>query len=337
MFNTQKLNAGRNRRYYVDICLLGVPLLSMAYFYYGLRPVLMGGFAIILGNLCDRLVCWLRHREYRDDDWSSESFALLIAMLMPASCDWYVLTIAVLAGVLIGKEAFGGYGKYPFHPAAVGYVVAAVSWPDQVFRYPTPGTILPLGKINNLPLSGGISNMLKNGAMPKTGMLDMLLGNYAGPMGTTAVLVLLACAVFLLVRRDISLYAPAAFLVTCGMVALLYPREAVLEGAAVAQTLAGRFHLAAYELVSGAVPFGALFLATEPYTMPRRHRGGQALYGILLGLMTTAFRYYGVYDTGICFAVLTVDSVSQWLDRLTEWIYLRLQTIPKKGGRANAQ
>lgn len=337
MFKTQKINAGKNRRYYVDICLLSIPLLSMAYFYYGLRPVLMGVFAVVLGNLCDRLVCMLRRREYRDDDWSSESFALLIALMMPASCDWYVLAVAVLAGVLIGKEAFGGYGRYPFHPTAVGYVVAAVSWPDQVFRYPAPGTILPLGNIQDMQLSGGISNMLKNGAMPNTDLLDMMLGNYAGPMGTTAVLVLLACAVFLLVRRDILLYAPLAFLATCGIIALVAPRQAVLESAAIAQTIAGRFHVAIYELISGSVLFGALFLATEPFTMPRKHRGGQILYGVLLGVMTTAFRYYGVYDTGICFAVLTVDSVSQWLDRSAEWMYECLKAISMKGGQRNAQ
>lgn len=340
MSEKRKIPVGSDRHYYMDICLLGVPLISMAYFYYGLRPVLMCGYAVLLGNLCDRLISMLRRREYDPTDWTNESFSMVISLLLPASCPWSVLTVAVLAGVLIGKEAFGGYGNYPFHPAAVGYAVAAVSWPDAVMRYPAPGTVLPLGAIDNLPLTGGMSNMLKSGAMPTTDMLNMLLGNYAGPIGTTAILVLLACGLFLWVRRDISLYAPLSFLGTCAAVAFFYPRRALADNAMVVQTTTGRLDMVMYELVSGAILFGALFLATEPFTVPRRHRGGQILYGVLLGLMTTAFRYFGAYDTGICFAVLTLGSVSQWIDRLIDWLYRsagRLQRTlrEKKGGSLN--
>ncbi len=337
MSEKRKIQAGTDRHYYWDVCLLGLPLVSMAYFYYGARPVWMCLYATVLGNLCDRLVCILRKRPYEHSDWSSECFSLIIALLMPASCPWSILTVAVLAGILIGKEAFGGYGSYPFHPAAVGYVVAAVSWPDQVMRYPAPGTLMSVKAGSELILSGGMSNMLRNGGIPSTDMLHMLLGNYAGPMGTTAILVLLACGIFLLVRHDIKLYTPLAFLLTCGLVAFLHPRDAVVENAVIAQTTTGRLLLVMYELVSGAILFGALFLATEPFTTPQRHRGGQVLYGVMLGLLTMAFRYFGAYDTGVCFAILVVGSVSQWLDRLTEKLYEVLAAVRQKGGPADAK
>ncbi len=341
MSEKRKIPVGSDRHYYMDICLLGVPLISMAYFYYGMRPVWMCLYAMVLGNLCDRLVCVLRRRAYDPSDLSNESFALIIALLMPASCDWSVLTVAVLAGVLIGKEAFGGYGSYPFHPAAVGYVVAAVSWPDEVLWYPNPGTIVPMSPANEVVVSGSMSIMLKNGGVPTTDILNMMLGNYAGPIGATAILVLLACGIFLLVRKDISIHAPLSFLLTCGAIAFIFPRRAVVENSVIAQTLSGRAILTVYELVSGAILFGALFLATEPFTMPRKNRGAQVMYGILLGAMTMAFRYFGVYDTGICFATLAVGSVSQWLDRISERLYrafgrLRAQN-QEKGGPANAQ
>ena len=124
--------------YYKHICWMVVPLLWMSCYFYGPRPLLLCGVALLVGNLCDRLISLLRRRVYQPKDYSNESFALIIALLMPATVDWYVLVAAVLAGVLIGKEVFGGYSSYPFHPAAVGYVVAAVSWPEQVFRYPQP-------------------------------------------------------------------------------------------------------------------------------------------------------------------------------------------------------
>lgn len=79
---------------------------------------------------------------------------------MPVTVDIYVLIAAVIAGVLIGKEIFGGYGSYPFNPAAVGYVVAAVSWPEQVFRYPQPYTNIPLWDTSMVPVSSAIEDTL---------------------------------------------------------------------------------------------------------------------------------------------------------------------------------
>ena len=76
---------------------------------------------------------------------------------------------AVLAGVLIGKEIFGGYGSYPFNPAAVGYAVAAVSWPDQVFRYPQPYTAIPLWDASGVPVSSAVEDTLRSGGMLNIG------------------------------------------------------------------------------------------------------------------------------------------------------------------------
>lgn len=302
-------------RYYKDICWMMIPLLCMAAYYYGPRPLVMCAVAMLTGNLCDRLVSVLRQRPYVQDDFSNECFALVIAMLLPASAQWYVVVFAVLAGVLIGKEAFGGYGSYPFHPAAVGYAVAAVSWPEQVFRYPVPHIMLPMNGTEGVTLTTGISEMLKNGGLPTVDSFDLLLGNYAGPMGATAALVVLSCALFLLVRRDIHIETPLCFVLVCALVAFFAPRQADLVGTAVLETIPQRLAVVRYELLSGAVLYGAVFLLGEPYTNPR-NRLGRVLYGLLVGAAAMAFRYYGVYETGMCFGLLAVSSVSGWLDRL---------------------
>ena len=124
LIRLQEEELRRTGRYYKHICFLCVPLLCVSCYLYGLRPLLLCGFAVLMGNLCDRLISLLRRRVYQAGDYSNESFALVITLLMPATVDWYVLAAAILAGVLIGKEVFGGYGSYPFHPAAVGYAVA---------------------------------------------------------------------------------------------------------------------------------------------------------------------------------------------------------------------
>ena len=181
LIRAQQRELTRTGRYYRHVCWMAVPLLCMSCYFYGLRPLLLCGAAVLTGNLCDRLVSLLRRRVYQSNDFSSESFALLIALLMPATVDWYVLIAAVLAGVFIGKEVFGGYGSYPFHPAAVGYVIAAVSWPEQVFQYPQPYTAIPLWDASAVPVSDTVSRTLRSGGILNLSPISLVLGEYAAP------------------------------------------------------------------------------------------------------------------------------------------------------------
>ena len=321
LIQKQEQELARTGRYYRHICFMAVPLLCMACYLYGLRPLLLCAGAVLAGNLCDRLVALLRRRVYQAADFSNESFALLIALLLPVTVEWYVLVVAVLAGVLIGKEAFGGYGSYPFHPAAVGYVVAAVSWPEQVFRYPQPHTMIPLWDASGVPVSSVLSDTLRGGGTLNLRTVTLLLGEYAAPMGAGAALVILACGLFLWAQRDIRLSAAASFLLTCGLIAFFLPRQAALVGTAVLETVPQRLLSVRDELLSGAMLFSAVFLLNEPYTCAHR-RLGRVLYGALLGAAAMMFRYYGVYDeTGVCFALLAVNSLSGWLDRTETQLY----------------
>ena len=307
-------------RYYKHICFLCVPLLCVSCYLYGLRPLLLCGFALLMGNLCDRLISLLRRRVYRPGDYSNESFALIIALLMPATVDWYVVIMAVLAGVLIGKEVFGGYGSYPFNPAAVGYAVAAVSWPEQVVRYPQPYTPLPLWNASAVPVSSTIEDTLRSGGILNLNALAVVLGEFAAPMGTGAALVILACGLVLWNQKDVHIGASASFLITCGLIAFFFPRQVGLADSILFSSLLPRLQGIRDELHTGAVLFCAVFLLNEPYTCAH-HRMGRILYGVLVGAITMGFRYYGVYETGVCFALLTVNSISGWMDRTESRLY----------------
>ena len=280
-----------------------------------------------MGNLCDRLISLLRRRVYQAGDYSNESFALVITLLMPATVDWYVLAAAILAGALIGKEVFGGYGSYPFHPAAVGYAVAAVSWPEQVFRYPAPYANIPLWDASGVATSSTISDTLRSGGLINISALSLVLGEYAAPMGTGAAIVLVACGLFLWMQKDVRLSASLSFLITAGLIVFFFPRQLGLtEGTAFTAGLVFRLRCVRDEMLTGAMLFSAVFLLNEPYTCAH-HRRGRILYGAMVGAFTMGFRYFGVYETGVCFAILAVNSISGWLDR-TE---VRLHELIKSG------
>ena len=335
LIREQEAQLQKTGRYYKHICFMAVPVLWMACFLYGVRPLLLCGIAVLTGNLCDRLVSLLRRRVYQAGDFSNESFALVIALLMPVTVDLYVLIIAVLAGVLIGKEIFGGYGSYPFNPAAVGYVVAAVSWPEQVFRYPQPYTSIPLWDASMVPVSSTIEDTLRSGGMLNIRALVLSLGEYAAPMGTGAALVILACGLFLWTQKDAHMSASVSFLLTCALIAFFFPRQAGLADSAVLANVLPRLRCVRDELLTGAILFSAVFLLNEPYTCVH-HRMGRILYGVLVGVVSMGFRYYGVYETGVCFALLVVNSVSAWIDRTEAKLY-HLTHLQADAGKGAAQ
>lgn len=283
LIQEQERQLQKTGRYYKHVFWLCVPLLCMACYFYGARPLLLCGIALLTGNLCDRLVALLRHRVYTNKDLSNESFSLIIALLMPATVDIYVLVVAVLAGVLIGKEVFGGYGSYPFNPAAVGYAVAAVSWPEQVVRYPQPYTPLPLWNASAVPVSSTIEDTLRSGGILNLNSLAIALGEFAAPMGTGAALVILACGLVLWTQKDVHIGASASFLITCGLIAFFFPRQVGLADSTLFSSLLPRLQGIRDELHTGAVLFCAVFLLNEPYTCAH-HRLGRILYGALVGL-----------------------------------------------------
>ena len=327
LIREQEQQLQKTGKYYKHICWMAVPPLCMACYLYGLRPLLLCGFAVLMGNLCDRLISLLRRRVYQAGDYSNESFALVITLLMPATVDWYVLAAAILAGALIGKEVFGGYGSYPFHPAAVGYAVAAVSWPEQVFRYPAPYANIPLWDASGVATSSTISDTLRSGGLINISALSLVLGEYAAPMGTGAAIVLVACGLFLWMQKDVRLSASLSFLITAGLIVFFFPRQLGLtEGTAFTAGLVFRLRCVRDEMLTGAMLFSAVFLLNEPYTCAH-HRRGRILYGVMVGAFTMGFRYFGVYETGVCFAILAVNSISGWLDR-TE---VRLHELIKSG------
>ena len=303
LIREQEQQLQKTGKYYKHICWMAVPPLCMACYLYGLRPLLLCGIAMLTGNLCDRLVSLLRHRVYQNSDLSNESFGLVIALLMPVTVDIYVL-------------------------------VAAVSWPEQVFRYPQPYTAIPLWDASSVPVSSAIEDTLSSGGMLNYSSIALSLGEYAAPMGTGAALVLLACGLFLWSQKDAHMTASVSFLATCALIAFFFPRQAGLAESDVLVNALPRLQCVRDELLTGAVLFSAVFLINEPYTCAH-HRMGRILYGVLVGVVSMGFRYYGVYETGVCFAVLAVNSISAWIDRTEVRLY-RLLHLPASGAGKEA-
>lgn len=308
-----------------DIIWMTMPLFLMSFIFYGPRPILLAIVAVITALVSDRVVSMIRSQRYDKTENSSITLALIIVLMMPATVQYRVVVVAVLAAVLVAKWAFGGYGRYPFNPACVGFCIAAVSMPEQILRYPQPQNwmlnmpatwdeLYKLWTFDGATLVESSANTLKNGGLPAIDNVDLLLGNFPGPLGATCCLVIAACAVFLIVRRRIPLAAPAAFLLVTIVIAFIFPRYTGITFQTWPYDALLRLDVVKYEVFAGSLFFAAVFLVDEPGTLPRSTLS-RLIYGALLGFATMMFRYFGTYELGTCFAFLLINALSGFFDR----------------------
>ena len=131
------------------------------------------------------------------------------------------------------------------------------------------------------------------------------------------VVVIVACGLFLLCRGHLQLSTLIPYLIVCVAVPWLLPNLNDLPTISFPwEYVRQRVYLEKYIILTGGMAFGGVFLICEPVTQPNRFTS-RVIYGLLLGVATTVFRYNTVYETGICFALLIVGAVPEWLDRVS--------------------
>lgn len=290
---------------------------ALAAYVYGLRVVVMLGIATLLAELCDLTVALLRGRRFDMSDISSVTFAWIFTLMLPATAGYGMLIFGVLATVLLGKHAFGGYGCYPFHPSAFGFALTVASYGSRVFQYAKPFSKVGLGWTVETELFRSPAHSLQLGGVPSTSSTDLLLGDFAGPIGATFCLVVLSCMVLLIVHGAMKWQAPVSYLVTCALWAFLFARV----------TATGLFSVM-LEMFCCGIPFAAAYLVAEPTLCPHSDRA-KLWYGVFVGVLTMLFNRFGAFENGVCFALLVSGPVAGWLDRVSAGA---LPALKRKGG-----
>ncbi len=297
-----------NEYFYSDVerglCLL--VLLATAFFLYGVRVAVVAGIALACALISDILVRAVRSNAFVESDLSSYVIAMTLVLMFPASIGYEVVITATFSAVMIGKYAFGGLHHYPFSPAAVGFIVAVASWPEQIFRYPLPFRNLPTNLDDTVSLVSANSATLKNGGLPSTSLLDTLTGNFAGPMGATFIIVIISAGLLLCIRRRIAISIVLSFLIAFSALTLLFPR---VQDANVLDVLR-------YELTSGMLLFACVFIISDPVVAPKRLLG-RLIFGLVLAIIVVMFNRFGAFELNICFAVIITGSLSGFYDKAT--------------------
>ncbi len=291
-----------NQTMMVDVIIATLPLYAMGVYYYGGRVLLLGLTGALASCFAD-ILCQLAGGKIPNiRDLSAVITGLLIPLLLPASAHFSMILVAAVFAILVAKQPFGGVGQNVFNPAAAGVAFVIICWPQSAFSYPIPFERLPLAVDETVRLVNSPAYSLSLGGTPNIDLLDMLLGNVPGPMGASNILVLLTCLLFLVGRRTVNLWMSAAMFGGAAFVALLMPRLEL-------PLLTG----VAYELMSGLLVIGAVFLINDPVTSPKR-KIPKLLYGFCTGALSMLFRHIGRYEESLLFALLVMNAAVWMID-----------------------
>ena len=170
---------------------------------------------------------------------------------------------------------------------------------------------------------------LHHGTLPEgLTVRQLLVGQHAGGIGEVAGLMLMLGGLYLILRKVISPRIPLYYLGTVAVLNFLFP----LGGVA-------RVDWVVYNLLSGGLLLGAIFMATDYVTSPVSPAARTA-YAIGCGALTVFLRYFGAYSEGVTFAILVMNILSWPLDKIfmphrygTPWFKWKDKWIKKGVGK----
>ncbi len=281
-------------------------LLIPAFFLGGARPVVVSVFCLFICVVTDWLCCKIRRIEYDFKDYSVLYWGLSLSLVMPAGIPYIHVALGAAACILVGKHMFGGKENVVFSPAAIAAAFLIICYPSEMLYFPKVGEKVPVFADYNGVLVRDLDNAMKLGNVPPQSILDILMGNVPGAIGSVSILVIAVCGVCMMIRRNTSICAVVSCFFTVGLLAFLFPRIDVSPALSVF-----------YELSSGYVTFGTVFMSAEPYILPKR-RGARIIYGAVLGYTTMMFRFFGQTEGCFMFALLITNALSCGFDTIID-------------------
>ena len=326
----------------IDVIIALVPIILFAWYKNGIKPfislqnvsvlvMLWPLLFVIVGGLTSFILEALYFalfkqvvgfKECLKASWNSYSLipGLLLSLILPLYTPIWMLMLGCFMANIIFKMLFGGFGYNIFNPALIGYAFIMAAFggsignaylnPDEIFNLTTSST--PLAILNsNLGAS-------YNELVGQYGNLwNYFIGTTPGSLGETSALLCVVAFIYLSVRRTINWYVPITYVGTVFALAWII-------GAINGQP--GIWY-PTFNILTGGLLFGAVFMATEPVTSPKTP-SGKVLFALFLGVFTVLFRFVGSMNEGVATSILFMCLFSGVIDRFTA--ESRSSTISKR-------
>jgi Na+-transporting NADH:ubiquinone oxidoreductase subunit B len=241
---------------------------------------------------------------------------MLVPLIVPIDTPLWMLAVAVVFGVVIGKEVFGGTGMNILNPALTIRAFLFFAYPtwmsgDKVWVYDA---------VNRAGTADAISGETILGSYAQNqeviySNFDKFMGFIPGSVGETSTFLILLGAAFLVFTKIGSWRIIVATFLGAAVMGLIFNQAVAANIITDSSKFYGLMSTAWWEhLMIGGLAFGAVFMATDPVTASQTNRG-KWIYGFLIGFISIMIRVFNpAYPEGVFLAILLMNVFAPTID-----------------------
>jgi Na+-transporting NADH:ubiquinone oxidoreductase subunit B len=241
---------------------------------------------------------------------------MLVPLIVPIDIPLWMLAVAVIFGVVIGKEVFGGTGMNILNPALT---IRAFLF----FAYPTwmsGDKVWVHDAVERAGTSEAISGETILGSYAQNqdiiySLSEMFYGFIPGSVGETSKLLIILGALILIFTKIGSWRIIFSTILGALFMGVIFNLVVDAELISESSKFYGLMSVPYWQhLLIGSILFGAVFMATDPVSASQTNKG-KWIYGFLIGFISIMIRVFNpAYPEGVFLAILLMNVFAPTID-----------------------
>src|SRR6056300_363429 len=247
---------------------------------------------------------------------------MLVPLIVPVDTPLWMLAVAVIFGVVIGKEVFGGTGMNILNPALTIRAFLFFAYPtwmsgDKVWVHQAVERAGTPDAISGETILGYLAQ--GRGAEYSYSISDMFFGFIPGSVGETSTFLILLGGLFLVFTKIASWRIMLSAVLGALSMGLIF--NGVVDFGWI-QSYSKFYSLMAFDfwkhLIVGGLAFGIVYMATDPVTSSQTNKG-KWIYGFLVGFISVMIRVFNPgYPEGVFLAILLMNVFAPTIDHYVD-------------------
>ena len=281
----------------LDVIIALLPALIAGVVIFGLRALLVVATCVLASVVSEFLFNIIVKKNQTIFDLSAIVTGLILGLNLRADAPVWQCIVGSVFAIIVVKCLFGGLGQNFANPAVTARVFLLICFSNTL-----AGGARPIISSNPDLVAGAtpLAVIAEGGELPA--LKDMLLGLRGGAIGEACILALVLGFIYLVARGVINFEIPVIMVGSVFVLSLLVGGDATV---------------ALYQILSGGLVFGAVFMATDYVTTPIT-RTGKMIFALGCGLITFLIRQYGGYPEGVSFAILFMNILTPYIESWTK-------------------
>jgi len=241
---------------------------------------------------------------------------MLVPLIVPVDIPLWMLAVAVVFGVVIGKEVFGGTGMNILNPALTIRAFLFFAYPtwmsgDKVWVHGAKEAVGTPDAISGETILGSYA---QNSSVVYD-FADKFFGFIPGSVGETSTFLILLGGLFLMFTKIASWRIILSAIVGAAVMGLIF--NGVVDAGWITESskFYGLMSTPYWEhLIIGGIAFGIIYMATDPVSGSQTNTG-KYWYGFLIGFFSIMIRVFNpAYPEGVFLAILLMNVFAPTID-----------------------